>query len=71
VNVANDPIEGEEAEKQLRRQRLLVFLNSDEPAWRDEDHPDIVALGTAEWVRAMRNEVTERELEIEKKFAES
>ena len=71
MNVANDPIEGEEAEKQLRRQRLLVFLNSNEPAWRDEDHPDIVAVGAAEWVRTMRNEMTDRELEIEKKFAES
>ena len=71
MTVMSDRIDGEDAEKKLRRQRLLEFLNSDEPIWRDEDHPDIVVLGTAGWVRAMRNEMTERELEIEKRFAES
>jgi hypothetical protein len=53
--VTSDSIDGEEAKTALRRQRLLAFLNSGKPAWRDEDHPDIVALGTAEWVRSLRN----------------
>jgi hypothetical protein len=67
----NHPInETEAGERELKRQRLLVFLQSEEPVWRDEDHPDIVALGTAEWVRALRNEKSERQIEIEKRFAE-
>ena len=39
-----------------RRELLLAFLNREEPAWRDEDHPDLVALGTYGWVRALRGE---------------
>jgi hypothetical protein len=26
-----------------RRELLLAFLNREAPAWRDEDHPDLVA----------------------------
>jgi hypothetical protein len=42
--------------KEVRRRKLLAFLESDEPAWRDENHPELVEAGTAEWVRALRNE---------------
>jgi len=42
--------------KEVRRRKLLAFLQRDEPAWRDEDHPDIAELGTAAWVRSLRNE---------------
>jgi hypothetical protein len=70
--VKNDPInDAEAAEQELKRGRLLDFLNRDEPAWRDEDHPDIVALGAAEWVRALRTEKSERQKDIEKRFTES
>ncbi len=44
------------AEDELKRRRLLAFLESDEAAWRDEDHPELAKMGTAEWVRALRNE---------------
>ena len=50
----------ETAENELKRRRLLAFLDSDEPAWRDENHPDLVELGTAEWVRSLRNEPSVR-----------
>lgn len=50
----------ETAEKEVRRRKLLAFLESDTPAWRDEDHPDIVELGTAEWVRQLRREPSAR-----------
>lgn len=48
------------AEKEVKRRRLLAFLERDEPAWRDENHPDLAAMGTAEWVRALRNEPSVR-----------
>lgn len=44
----------ESAEKEVRRRKLLAFAQSNEPVWRDEDHPDLVELGTAEWVRRQR-----------------
>jgi hypothetical protein len=67
----NDPIDDSDAANQeLRRKSLLGFLNSDEPAWHDEDHPDIVALGTAEYVRALRNETSGRGKSIESRFPE-
>jgi hypothetical protein len=67
-----DPLDdAKTAEKKLKRQRLLDFLHSDEPASHDEPHPDIVALGTAGWVRALRNEKSGRQKDIEKRFSES
>jgi len=44
----------ETAEKEVKRRKLLAFLESAEPGWKDEDHPDIAALGSAEWVRQLR-----------------
>jgi hypothetical protein len=48
----------ETARDAVRRKRLLGFLTDKEPAWRDEDHPEL-AEGSAKWVRKLRNE-TER-----------
>lgn len=48
------------AEKEVKRRRLLAFLERDEPAWKDENHPELVAMGTAEWVRSLRNERSAR-----------
>lgn len=45
----------ETARKEVRRQKLLEFLNSKEPAWRDEDHPEL-GEGAAKWVRKLRTE---------------
>jgi hypothetical protein len=51
------------AEKELKRRRLLTFLRSHEQAWKDEDHPELVELGTNEWVRQLRKESSVRFLE--------
>lgn len=48
----------ETARDAVRRKRLLAFLNSNEPAWKDENHPEL-AEGSAQWVRKLRGE-TER-----------
>lgn len=39
----------------VRRKRLLQFLRSDEPAWKEENHPEL-ANGAAAWVRKLRAE---------------
>lgn len=58
-------------EQELRRQKLLEFLKSEEPVWREEAHPDIAEVGTEEWGRALRNEKSERQKDIERRFSES
>jgi hypothetical protein len=45
----------ETAQAELRRRRLLSFLRSKGPVWKDEDHPELAA-GAAAWVRTMRQE---------------
>jgi hypothetical protein len=45
----------ETAREAVRRRKLLRFLESDMPAWKDEDHPEL-AQGAAAWVRALRQE---------------
>ena len=49
----------ETARNELRRQKLLRFLNSKEPVWKDENHPELKQ-GSASWVRNLRSE-TERQ----------
>jgi hypothetical protein len=39
----------------VRRRKLLQFLESDTPTWKDADHPEL-ALGAAAWVRELRQE---------------
>jgi hypothetical protein len=48
------------AQSEYRRRKLLEFLESDKPVWRDEDHPELVALGTDGWVRQKRSEWDDR-----------
>jgi hypothetical protein len=43
-------------DERRRKELLLAFLASEEPVWRDEDHPDLAAVGTYAWVRALRAE---------------
>ena len=50
----------ETAAKEVRRRKLLAFLQNDQPAWHDEDHADLAEMGTAEWVRSLRNEPSTR-----------
>lgn len=49
----------ETAKAELRRRKLLVFLKSEEPVWRDEDHPEL-GDGVASWVRGLRHESDRR-----------
>lgn len=55
-NADMDETENLEDDDRRRKELLLAFLASDEPAWRDEDHPDLVAMGTYAWVRKLRAE---------------
>ena len=43
------------ARREMRRRRLLEVLKTEEPIWKDEDHPELKD-GAAEWVRKMRAE---------------
>jgi hypothetical protein len=43
----------ETAQAEVKRRRLLAFLASDTPAWKDEDHPEL-ADGAYAWVKKMR-----------------
>ena len=45
----------ETARQELRRRRLLQFLESGQPAWRDEDHPEMSG-DAPEWVRQLRRQ---------------
>jgi hypothetical protein len=45
----------ETARNEVRRHRLLQFLKSEDPAWKDEDHLEL-ADGAGNWVRKLRAE---------------
>lgn len=45
----------ETARNEVRRQRLLQFLNSKEVVWKEEDHPELKR-GAGAWVRKLRME---------------
>jgi hypothetical protein len=45
----------ETARNEVRRHRLLQFLQSHDPAWKDKDHPEL-ADGAGNWVRKLRVE---------------
>jgi len=45
----------ETAGNEVRRHRWLQFLQSKDPAWKDEDHPEL-ANGAGNWVRKPRRE---------------
>lgn len=49
------------AENEVRKQRLLAFLDRGEPAWREEDHPEIAEQGAAAWVHNLRRERSARQ----------
>jgi hypothetical protein len=48
------------AAAEVKKRRLLEFLRSSEPVWKDEDHPDLARMGTAAWVESLRNEPSTR-----------
>jgi hypothetical protein len=43
------------ARQEVRRRRLLAFLDRREPAWKSKDHPELKK-GAAAWVSKMRRE---------------
>jgi len=49
----------ETARQEVRRRKLLSFLESEEPAWKDKDHPELAA-GTDTWVGQLRRESESR-----------
>jgi hypothetical protein len=52
-------------EREAKRKALKEFLTRTEPVWNEEDHPDIAAMGAAEWVRALRREKSDRQRWLE------
>jgi hypothetical protein len=50
----------ETARAELRKRALLAFLESDEPVMKDEDHPELAAMGTVAWLKMMRAPDEER-----------
>jgi hypothetical protein len=49
----------ETAREAVRRRKLLRFLESDEPIWKEADHPELEH-GSASWVRNLRQESERR-----------
>lgn len=49
----------ETAREEVRRRKLLRFLESDEPAWKEKDHPDL-GKDSGAWVRTLRVEAEQR-----------
>jgi hypothetical protein len=45
----------ETAQEAVRRRKLLRFLESDAPAWKDADHPEL-RQSAAEFIRELRQE---------------
>jgi hypothetical protein len=43
------------ARQEVKRRKLLQFLERPGPAWKDEDHPELKR-GTAAWVAASRRD---------------
>jgi metal-responsive CopG/Arc/MetJ family transcriptional regulator len=41
---------------ELRRRRQADVLRAPISVWKDEDHPDLAAIGEEEWVRQQRHE---------------
>lgn len=59
------------AEKEVRRLRLLAFLDRGEPAWREEDHPDIASKGAAAWVHNLRRARSARQRQLDELAGET
>jgi hypothetical protein len=45
----------ETAREAVKRRKLLRFLEDDEPAWKEANHPELTD-GAAAWVRGLRKE---------------
>jgi metal-responsive CopG/Arc/MetJ family transcriptional regulator len=56
----------ETARNEVRRQKLLQFLESKNPAWKDTNHPELAG-GAAAWVRKLRTENDSRRAKAQKR----
>jgi hypothetical protein len=45
----------ETARQEVKRRKLLRFLENEQPAWKAEDHPELTGGGAA-WVRQLRQQ---------------
>jgi hypothetical protein len=45
----------ETARQEVQRRKLLRFLESERPAWKAEDHPELAG-GAGAWVRQLRQQ---------------
>ncbi len=61
----------ETARAEVRKRALLAFLESDEPAWRDEDHPELAAMGTVAWLKKQREPDEERLRRLHERMRET
>ena len=53
------------AENEVRKQKMLAFLDRGKPAWREEDHPEIAEHGAAAWVHNLRRERSARQQHLD------
>lgn len=53
----------ETAREEVRRRKLLRFLDDEEPAWQDRDHAELQK-GSAAWVRKLRSLSEDRVLRV-------
>jgi hypothetical protein len=53
------------AENEVRKQKMLAFLDRGKPAWREEDHPEIAEPGAAAWVHNLRRERSARQQHLD------
>jgi hypothetical protein len=58
----------ETARQEVQRRKLLRFLESEHPAWKAEDHPELDG-GTAAWVRQLRHQSDGRGSEGKRRHA--
>jgi hypothetical protein len=61
----------ETAAKEIKRRKLLAFLDRNKHAWRDEDHPEIAAQGAAAWVHNLRRERSARQEHLDEQAREA
>lgn len=55
----------ESAEKEVRRLKMLAFLENKEMAWKAEDRSEILDGGAAAWVHNQRQRSSTRQLRVE------
>ena len=55
----------ESAEKEVRRLKMLAFLDDKEPVWKAEDRSEILEEGAAAWIHNQRQRSSTRQLRVE------